>query len=75
MESFVVRFAELNVKILCVSPKIKLFCEDFLVENAENIDITIISSMDNARELFERGEGSLDYCEMLDVFRKIAEKL
>ncbi len=75
MENFVVRFAELNVKILCVSPKIKLFCEDFLVENAENIDITIISSMDNARELFERGEGSLDYCEMLDVFRKIAEKL
>lgn len=75
MEIFVIRFAELNVKILCVSPKIKLFCEDFLVENAENIDITITSSMDNARGLFEKGEGSLEYCEMLDVFRKIAEIL
>lgn len=75
MENFVVRFAELNVKILCVSPKIKFFCEDFLVENAEHIDITITSSMDNARKLFKKGEGSLEYSEMLDVFRKIAEEL
>lgn len=75
MENFVVGFAELNVKILCVSPKIKFFCKDFLVENVEKVDFTITSSLDNARTLFEKGEGSLEYCEMLDVFRKIAELL
>lgn len=71
--SFTIEVAGIPIEINCNSAKIKEYCKNFIVERSP--EITVCSSEKEVNEFFNLGEGSRDYCEMLSVFKSVAEKL
>lgn len=70
---FTIEIAGVPIRINCNSEKIEKYCKNFVVERQP--EITVCSNESEANDFFNLGEGSRDYCEMLSVFKAVAEKL
>lgn len=70
---FTVEIALIKLQISCNSEKIKEVCKDFIVD--EPPLFSVFPDERDIREYFSKGVGSLEYCEMLAIFKQIAETL